>query len=316
MSKGTKTLTRKRPSTARRWPSGWGRVALVAVVIAVPLGALALLSGPSGDAPTPNGRAGDAGTVSIAHVHGLGVNPADASLYVATHTGTFRIPEAGPAERVGESYQDTMGFTVAGPDRFLGSGHPDVPSLRAGEPPLLGLIESTDAGQSWVPRSLRGQADFHGLAFAHGRVYGLDSTSGRFMVSSDLANWEVRSTVELFSFAVDPADPEHVVGASPRGLLESTDGGRQWAPVTSPGLVALSWEPGIGLWGVEPDGSLHQRRDAGQTWEEAGSLPGQPEAFLAADGVLYAAVLDGDVTGIYRSDDEGGTWGLLYRDEV
>lgn len=34
----------------------------------------------------------------VEHVHGLGINPADGSLYVATHTGTFRIPEDGPAD--------------------------------------------------------------------------------------------------------------------------------------------------------------------------------------------------------------------------
>ena len=38
-----------------------------------------------------------------------------------------------------------MGFTVVGPDTFLGSGHPDI---RATDPPLLGLIESNDAAQT------------------------------------------------------------------------------------------------------------------------------------------------------------------------
>jgi hypothetical protein len=33
--------------------------------------------------------------------------------------------ERGQARRVADRYQDTMGFTVTGPDRFLGSGYPD-----------------------------------------------------------------------------------------------------------------------------------------------------------------------------------------------
>ncbi|MGH2838494.1 MAG: F510_1955 family glycosylhydrolase, partial [Thermoleophilaceae bacterium] len=59
------------------------------------------------------------------HVHGLGVNPADGALFIATHTGLYRAPDGElAAERVGDRYQDTMGFTVTGPDSFLGSGHP------------------------------------------------------------------------------------------------------------------------------------------------------------------------------------------------
>jgi hypothetical protein len=121
----------------------------------------------------------------IAHVHGLGLNPADGTLNVATHFGTFRIDRDKTVQRLGSSFQDTMGFTVAGPNQFLGSGHPDVQAVRAGQPPRLGLIESNDAGVTWKPVSLSGEVDFHGLAAAHGRVYGWDSGTGRFMVSMD-----------------------------------------------------------------------------------------------------------------------------------
>lgn len=58
-----------------------------------------------------------------------------------------------------------MGFTIAGPQHFLGSGHPD---LREKLPSRLGLIASTDNGQSWQQLSLLGKADFHALHAAHG----------------------------------------------------------------------------------------------------------------------------------------------------
>jgi hypothetical protein len=37
----------------------------------------------------------------------LCVDPADGTLYAATHYGTFRLAGDGKAERVGESFQDT-----------------------------------------------------------------------------------------------------------------------------------------------------------------------------------------------------------------
>ena len=95
---------------------------------------------------------GDPGPV---HVHGLGVNPADGALFIATHTGLWRVdPGDTTAERVSDRRQDTMGFSVVGPRRYLGSGHPDVRDLRNDVPPLLGLIVSNDGGRKWRSVSL------------------------------------------------------------------------------------------------------------------------------------------------------------------
>ena len=250
----------------------------------------------------------------VEHVHGLGINPDDGSLIVATHFGSFRLPAKGrEPERIGDSYQDTMGFTVAGPDHFLGSGHPDVPGMRAGQPTRLGLIESTDAGVSWKILSLGDEADFHGLAYAHDTVYGWDSGTGRFMVSRDKQKWETRSSVDLLGFAVDPNDENHLVGASPAGLVESNDGGRTWGAADGPALMVIGWDQDGGLWGADSDGTVWDRSDDG--WMEKGSLGGEPQAFLVTAHTLYAAAHDADDrTAIYESTDAGQNWKLRYRD--
>ncbi len=284
---------------------------LAAALVVVAVGTWAAVRLADSDDPAPLDAADDLG---LEHVHGLGVNPADGSLIVATHFGSFRIAaDSDEAERIGVSLQDTMGFTVAGPDHFLGSGHPDLEASRQGQPGRLGLIESTDAGATWTALSLSGEVDFHGLAFAHDQVYGWDSGSGRFMVSADRTTWETRSTLDLFGFAVDPADPDHVVAATPDGLSESTDGGQAWAPSNGPPLLTLSWDADAGLWGADAAGAVwHQSSGA---WEQAGQLAGQPQALLATTDVLYAAAHDAArVTGIYRSTDYGATWQLRYRD--
>jgi hypothetical protein len=166
------------------------------------------------------------------HVHGLGLDPADDSLLIATHTGLFRVAEGQRvATRVSESGQDTMGFTVVGPNRFLGSGHPDVHEMRERNlPPRLGLIESTDAGETWVPISLLGEADFHVLDAAGTRVYGFDATNARLLVSRDGgAKWSKHALPRgepLIDLAVAPDDGRHIVATTETGLFESRNEGR------------------------------------------------------------------------------------------
>lgn len=252
---------------------------------------------------------------SVAHVHGLGVNPADGALYAATHFGLFRVHEDGGAARVGQSHQDTMGFTVVGPDHFLASGHPDMDDERLrvpGKPPLLGLIESQDAGETWEPLSLLGDADFHALVAAHGNVYGYDSTSRRFMVSTDGKEWETRSETLMASFAVDPDDAETVVAMTDQGLVQSADGGRSFQPLEGPALVFLGWNSTHGLWGVSPDGETYQRSESG--WETRAPLRGPPQALLVTDDELYAAAAVEGSTHIYVSGDGGSNWTVLYRE--
>jgi hypothetical protein len=260
-----------------------------------------------GDGGGPAGS--DSGDPGVAHVHGLGIDPSDQTLYAATHFGVFRIPESGSATRIADRYQDTMGFTVVGPRHFLGSGHPDE---RENKPARLGLIESTDAGQTWQTLSLEGEADFHALKFAHGSVYGFDSGTARFMVSRDRRTWENRSVTPMLDFAVSPAAPETVLAATEEyGLARSTDGGRSFAPVKdAPPVAYLAWPATELLYGVTVTGAVMTSADAGASWQQRGSLDGQPQALVAdSKQRVYAAT----ESGIYASTDGGRTFALRYR---
>lgn len=283
-----------------------------AAVLAV-VGVLGVIVRVSGGDPAPRAVA-STDQIGVSHVHGLGINPDDGSLVVATHTGSFRIArDGGDAVRIGDSFQDTMGFTVTGPNHFLGSGHPDVAGIQRGQPARLGLIESTDAGDTWTEVSLSGEADFHGLAFADDEVYGWDSGTGRFMVSADQIAWDTRSTIDLYGFAVDPDAADHIVAAVPDGLAESTDGGRTWTGTDGPPLVALSWDAEAGLWGADGVGGVW--RHEGSRWDRTASVGGEPQALLATPDALYTAANSSDhATSIYRSTDGGRDWGLIYTD--
>lgn len=244
----------------------------------------------------------------MAHVHGLGVDPSDGMLYAATHYGLFSVPETGAPTRIADRRQDTMGFTIAGPNLFLGSGHPDpVDKL----PSRLGLIQSTDAGKTWQQLSLAGKADFHALKAAHGSVYGYDG-SGGFMVSADKLTWETRSKLPMRDFAVSPSDADMILATTEDGLQLSTDGGRHFTQVAgAPALMVLGWDRGSSVYGVAPGGEVYRSGDAGSSWQQGTSLEGQPEAFLVSGERLLAAT----GTGIFESTDGARSWRLRFRQE-
>jgi hypothetical protein len=199
-----------------------------------------------------------------------------------------------------------MGFTVAAPGDFIASGHPDLndESLQnPGDPPLLGLVSSTN-GEHWKSVSLLGEVDFHGLQAAHGAVYGFDSTSGQFMVSHDRRSWETCSQTSLVDFVVSPGNPDLVLGAAENGVMRSTEGGRSWQVVSPQPLVVLAWDAD-GPVGAAPDGSVLQGRAIGEQWEQVGVLDGSPEALQAHANELYAWVME---RGLLRSADGGATW--------
>jgi hypothetical protein len=246
------------------------------------------------------------------HVHGLGINPRDGALFVATHTGLFRAaPDQEKATRVGNRYQDTMGFTVVGPDRFLGSGHPDG---RDNLPPFLGLIESRDGGNSWKPISLLGKSDFHVLEAAGERVYGFgsdfESREPQFLVSSDGGEtWDERGVPQpLVSLAVHPDDRDRLIASGESAIYESRDGGRSWdRPAAEAGL--LVWSSADELVMIGGDGVAHSSAD-GAAWRELGQIGGQPAAFEAERDGLYVALHDGTIK---RSTDGGRSWSVRSR---
>lgn len=288
------------------------RVFVAALVLGgLLLGVAAFALARDDDDGTAIGTGVSADDVGPVHVHGLGVNPADGALLIATHTGTYRVaPNERKAGRVGDSRQDTMGFTVAGPDHFLGSGHPDLGEAIAKDlPPHLGLIESRDAGRTWRSISLLGEADFHVLRFAGQRVYGYDASNDRLLVSVDGGRtWQqVTRPAPLLDLAVAPTNGRRVVSAGEGGLYLSADEGRTWRRLASR-IGLLAWPAPRRLYLVEAGGSVLRSVDEGKRWTEVGNIGGEPAALLAqTERQLYVALHDGTIK---QSTDGGRTWSV------
>lgn len=287
------------------------RVSIALVVGVLTAGATASCGGADTDQSSRDDvRVNDPGAV---HVHGLGINPADRALFLATHTGLFRAAQGElQARRVADRFQDTMGFTVTGPNRFLGSGHPDG---REGLPPFLGLIQTVDAGRSWEPVSLMGKRDFHLLEAAGKRIYGFGSDfenrEAALLVSSDAGlSWEEATAPEpLVSLAIDPNAPERVLASGEQGLYVSGDAGRRWRSLDAR-VGLLAWPSARAAYLVTLDGRVSRSADIGASWDHVGDVGGPPSAFESARDELYIALHDGTIK---QSTDGGRSWSVRSR---
>jgi hypothetical protein len=245
----------------------------------------------------------EAPPVPGAHVHGVALAD-DGVVLVATHEGVVRY---GPDGMVGVGPAvDLMGFAAPTPDRLLASGH-TVPGVDLPEP--MGLVESTDGGETWTVLSRGGQSDFHALAAAESVVLAFDAEG--LWTSPDGREWEqLDPPVAPYALAVSP-DGGTVLLTHQDGPQRSADGGRTWEPVDGPLLQRVAFADGTTVVGAAPDGGVHVSTDGGLTWEQRGSLGGPPEA-------LDARVLDGEVhvvgiTGarLHLSTDGGATFAPL-----
>lgn len=292
--------------TSRDGPSRWpGRLALIAL-LGLPLLSLVVFWAwlPNQSATV---RASTPVVPAMRHVHGLGMNPADRAVYVATHSGVFRIGDDGEPVRVADRYQDTMGFTVAGPDRFLASGHPDL--TEESLPTHLGLIESSDAARTWQPLSMAGEADLHALDTGPDLIVAFDATTSQLLRSPDGMDWDVIDIRPVVDVAADPSG-NGFLATSPEGQIVSygIPNVRAGEPIAgAPRIGLVDWPaPGL-LVGAGADGQLYRSGDGGRSWIGVGEPLGAPQAIDVAGSTWLVATQEE----VLASTNAGRTWRSL-----
>lgn len=275
-----------------------------ALVAALGIWAALVVAGCSSSGPTARPASGQDDL--LGHVHGLGVDPADGALYVASHMGVFRRGEEGELARVADRWQDTMAFTVVGPGHFLASGHPD---LREDLPPHLGLIESTDAAKTWDALSLQGSADFHALDVSGDFIYGFDAAAGALLNTDNGRRWRVMDRTPIADIAADPSDTDLLLATTSQGELLAYEvfAGTATPLEGAPPLTFLDWADGDSVVGATASGEMYLSPDRGQTWQRLPSVAGDVQALDAGPDSWHVATTHG----IYRSSDGGRSWRSL-----
>jgi hypothetical protein len=249
-------------------------------------------------------------------VGSLSVNPADETLFMATNTGLFRIPQGAsePERIVGQletpdgsgEVSEALVVRFTGPNTLIGSGHPAAGSSL---PQALGLIRSEDAGKTWTSVSELGTADFHVLEFSGDDLIGALFQQPQVLVSGDEGeNWETRAApLPLVALEVNPSDPQLWIGSTERGIFVSEDAGQTWRQRDPTPNSRFAWAGDGTLYRVDPGGPIKVSTDSGQKWEDRGSTGGEPQAMTVDEGggKLYVALIDGTLK---VSEDGGKTF--------
>ena len=239
----------------------------------------------------------------ISHIHSISVDPDSGHLILAAHEGLFEVtPEQ--VEKIGPTI-DLMGFTPTENGTYYASGHPG-PGTDLPDP--VGLIRSTNRGETWQAVSLEGESDFHALTITGNGLLGYDGT---LKSTTDYNEWTtIGAAIQPHTLAGTAGSPV-VLATTEQGIQRSEDNGQTWTkPADSPVLLLAAFADDTTAAGVAPDGTAYISDDAGKSWQPTGgTVTGTPAALAAetaANGVATFWVATS--TAVEYSEDGGATF--------
>jgi hypothetical protein len=183
--------------------------------------------------------------VQFIHIHGIGYTVDGRQLFVTAHDG-FRIYEEGHWIVPDLPINDYMGYSPTN-SGFYSSGHPGQPK----QINPLGLVKSTDGGQTLTTLGFLGQSDFHlmGVGYESHAIYVLNPQEnailsvGLHYSLDDGKTWHPSQAGgvvgNIIQIAVHPTQGNIIALATEGGLFVSTDDGQKFdqisntVPVTS-----------------------------------------------------------------------------------
>ena len=234
-----------------------------------------------------------------------------------------------------------MGSTGGGVWKTTDAGHNWLP-ISDGQIPLgsMGAIEVALSDPNIVYAGTGSSKIRSNVSIGRGIYKSTDA--GRTWKFSGL-----RDVGQISTVRVHPANPDIVyvaalgnpfIDSKERGIYKSTDGGANWKKVLfvseSAGAADLEIQPGSPnvlfacMWHGQRkpwtiisgarEGGIYKSNDAGETWAKlAGGLPGElfgrsnVAISAAMPNRIYALIEAKPGSGLYRSEDDGGSWNLV-----
>jgi hypothetical protein len=259
-------------------------------------------------------------TMPWMHVHGLGIDPSDREvLYIATHGDFYVSISGGPPVKVDKERADYMAFNAPYVE--------DAPLYASGHPATggnMGLVKSTDGGQTWetVATILEPPVDFHAMTTSRSDptiIIGFDSAGrGLFTTYDAGVSWKKMEPPGYISaLAIHPDDPKIVFAGTGKGVFMSNDGVNTWSQLEQPKnalVYALGFDENGVLYASVDRLGLVQSSDLGKSWQmiDAPNLTVTSITVDAQNQIIYVAGYSPDgFQEVYFSKDVGETWILI-----
>lgn len=270
-----------------------------------------------GDGDPEESAAPASATGSGSDIVSIAVDPSDGTLFAGSGQAFYRFPKGATTPEQargalatpkgsGTLTKDVV-VRVEKPGTIIASGH----SGEAALPAVLGMVRSTDKGDTWESISGLGEADYHEIEIVGDRIYALRlEDPGMIQISEDGGKtWDTReapSVATPIDVAVNPADPKIWAVSSDQGVFVSKNEGRSWRQRDTTFGPRLAWGAPDALYLAGKDGKVKRSADNGDTWQEVGTIGAGPkELIVSPEGALYASVSGPEIR---RSTDGGASW--------
>lgn len=149
----------------------------------------------------------------------------------------------------------------------------------------IGVLKSTDQGATW-------QAT--GLAFT------------------------VSQGENTYRMLLDPTNNQTILAATTDGLYKTTDGGTNWAKLTTYEFIDMEYKPGnfSTLYGSTTNGKIYLSTNGGTSWTQVHNAGSRIELAVSADEPtwVYALVSNSSsaLYGVYKSINSGSSFSQIY----
>ena len=293
----------------------------IGIVVALGIG-IAVALGTQG---SDTGSADNPRVVFWIHVHGLGIDPSDNNiLYIATHGDFYKSVSGGPPVKVDQQRADYMAFNapqIEGVPLYA-SGHPSTGGN-------MGLVKSTDGGQTWqlVSDVLDSPVDFHAMAVSRSDpnvIIGFDSGGrGLFKTTDAGSTWEKLDYPEyITAVAIAPDDSESVLAGTGKGIFKSSDGGASWTQLNEYKgiqIFALTFDTEGTLYASAETFGIGRSSNQGESWERIERPNLLTVTSITADSrnqIIYVAGFSSEgFQEVYKGSFDGSDWHLIGTNE-